>query len=75
MNPIANLLNRNSMNAINQMSGLLNGKNPSDIMNNMLRTNPQFRQFVDENRGLTTEQIAQKYGVDMNLVNKFANFK
>lgn len=59
-------------NDINNISKIKNmfGGNPNIAMNQMMNNNPQFRQFVNDNRGLSVNQIAQKYGVDMNKLNQ-----
>lgn len=38
------------------------GGNPNTAMQMLMRSNPQFAQFVSENQGLTPEQILKKYG-------------
>lgn len=37
---------------------------PQGLFDQMMRDNPQFRQFVDDNRGKTPEQIARDNGID-----------
>lgn len=37
--------------------------NPQDAVNQLCQTNPQFRKFLEDNKGLSNEQIAQKYGI------------
>lgn len=68
MNPIAQILNRNSGKQINDVMQMLNG-NPQKMLNNMLSSNPQFRQFVNENKDLTPQQVCQKFGVDPSIIN------
>lgn len=52
-------------NFMNILSGLKNG-NPNLIMQQMMQNNSQFKSFVEQNKGLDANQIAQKYGVDIN---------
>lgn len=47
---------------------MLTGKNPDEYFNELMRNNPQFRQFVEANRGKTPEQIAGENGIDINLL-------
>lgn len=61
----------NTLNQMNNFKSLMRNGNPNVIMQNMLNTNPQFRQFVELNKGKTPEQIAQTYGVDLNLLRNF----
>jgi hypothetical protein len=52
---------------IAQLKNIMRG-NPTMVMQNMLQSNPQFAKFVQQNRGKSPEQIAQEYGLDLNLV-------
>lgn len=72
-NPILQQMMGNRTNSgINNISNIKNMMrgNPNTVINQMMNNNPQFRQFINENRGLSPDQIAQKYGVDMNQVNQ-----
>lgn len=44
------------------------GNNPQAFAENLMRSNPQFRQFVEVNKGKSVEQIAQENGIDMSLL-------
>lgn len=72
MNPILSLLtksdNQNLLSQINSIKGMLTGKNPDEYFNELMQKNPQFRQFVESNRGKTPEQIASENGIDINLL-------
>ncbi|WP_298626419.1 hypothetical protein [uncultured Senegalimassilia sp.] len=37
---------------------------PDAVFNSLMGSNPQFRQFVEQNRGKTPEQIAREHGID-----------
>lgn len=52
------------------MNLLINLKkgNPDAVFNQMMQSNPQFRQFVAENKGKSGEQIASEYGIDLNTL-------
>lgn len=39
--------------------------NPETIANQMYQTNPQFKKFVDENKNLPLEQLAQKFNIPL----------
>lgn len=47
------------------------GGNPDAFMEQMMRTNPKFAEFVNANRNKTPEQIASEYGLDINPIRKF----
>lgn len=64
-NPILQNMNRPSK--ITNLMQLIKG-DPNGMYENMIKTNPQFAQFVRENKGKTPEQIARENGIDFNLV-------
>ena len=47
---------------------MLSGRNPNEIFENMLNSNPQFREFYNANNGKTPEQIADAYGIDRSVL-------
>lgn len=56
----------------NNIFGLINDLkrgNPQQIFNNMMNGNPRFAQFVRDNQGMSPNQIAQKYGVNIGAIN------
>ncbi len=61
---------QNPLQMLNNIKALANG-NPQAMFNQMLNTNPQFAKFVNENKGLSPEQIAKNYGVDLSQVKNF----
>ncbi len=58
------------MNQISNINQMIGG-NPDAYFNQMLQTNPRFAQFIQENKGMSPEQIASKYGVDINAIKPF----
>jgi hypothetical protein len=67
------MLNRSNGggNNIFQVVNMLKSGNPQAIMNQMMQTNPQFAQFVNENKGKSVDQIAKDYNVDLNSIRQF----
>ena len=63
-------MTRQNTNLMNVLS-LLKSKNPNEVFNQMLQNNPQFRDFVDNNKGKSVEQIAREHNIDMNLLKQF----
>lgn len=61
---------QNPLQMLNNIKALANG-NPQAMFNQMLNTNPQFAKFVNENKGLSPEQIAKNYGVDLSQIKNF----
>lgn len=39
-------------------------RNPQQVFDNLMRTNPQFARFVQENKGKTPEQAFREHGLD-----------
>lgn len=53
--------------AVAQATRMAHG-DPSELFNQMMQTNPQFRTFVQDNRGKTPQQIARENGIDLGQV-------
>lgn len=58
----------NLLSQIVQIKNMLSGKNPDDLYNQMMENNPQFRQFIEANKGKTVEQIAKENGINPQLL-------
>ena len=69
MNPILSALNQpNQKNLLSQINSLLSGKNPDAVFSDLLQNNPQFKSFVEANKGKTPEQIAKENGLNMEQI-------
>ena len=68
MNPLMMAMNgsNNKMSQVMQVMKMLRSGNPEQIARQMMQNNPQFRQFVEANKGKTPEQVAQEHGIDLN---------
>lgn len=71
MNPLMVAMQgaNNPMNKMRQVANLmkmLRNGNPDQIAQQMMQSNSQFRQFVEQNKGKTPEQVAQEHGIDLN---------
>lgn len=44
---------------------MLKSGNPEQIAMNLMNKNPQFRQFVEANKGKSPEQVAKENGIDL----------
>lgn len=74
MNPILQALNTAKPNHMNNVMGLVNALkngNPQYMFNQLMQSNPQFKQFVEQNKGKSPEQIAKENGLDLNTINSF----
>ena len=71
-NPIIQMLvktnNAGNGNSIFQLIQSLKSGNPQALFNQMMRNNPQFAQFVEQNKGKSPEQIAKDYNVDISAI-------
>lgn len=63
MNPLTQTINGN--NNIMNIVKMLQGGNPEKIAMNLMQQNPQFKQFINANKGKTPEQVAQEHGIDL----------
>lgn len=53
----------------NEISRIL--RNPKEVYEEMMNSNPDFRKFVEENKNKSIQQIASDYNVDPNLLKQF----
>lgn len=58
----------NRMGQVANVLKMLRSGNPEQIAQQMMQSNPQFRQFVEANRGKTPEQVAREHGIDLNQI-------
>lgn len=58
----------NPMQAAVQAVRAMRAAGPEQLMRSMMRSNPQFAQFVEQNRGKSPEQIAREHGIDLGSV-------
>lgn len=49
------------------------GGNPQGMYEQLMRTNPQFADFVRQNQGKTPEEIAREHGIDYGMIQRFLN--
>ena len=53
----------NRLGQLMQLANQLKQSNPEALFNQMYNSNPQFKSFIDDNRDLSIQDIAQKYGI------------
>ena len=68
MNPIIQRMTRQN-DVIGNVINLCKG-NPNAFFNQLMSSNPAFRNFVNTNQGKAPEQIAAENGIDINAVYK-----
>lgn len=72
MNPLMQSFGNNSaiqnFNNIFRIAKMIKSGNPEQIAMNLMQRNPQFKQFVEENKGKTPEQVAKENGIDFNQI-------
>lgn len=68
MNPLFQAMSGGMTGGNNQIATLmqmLRGGNPKQIAQQMMQSNPQFRQFMERNKGKSPEQVAKENGIDL----------
>lgn len=55
----------NKMGQVASLMKMLQSGNPEQVFQHMMQNNPQFRQFVETNKGKTPEQVAWENGIDL----------
>ena len=60
----------NSMACLMNIARMVKNGNPEQIAQNLMQQNPQFRQFVEANRGKSPEQVAQEHGFNLSAIMK-----
>lgn len=70
MNPLMAHMGMGNNNPMLHIIQMLKSGNPEQIAMQLMQRNPQFRQFMDANRGKTPEQVAQENGFDFEEIKK-----
>ena len=68
MNPLFQAMNGGNRGKMQQIAGvmqMLKSGNPELIAQQMMQSNPQFRQFMERNKGKSPEQVAKENGIDL----------
>lgn len=60
--------NGNLLSQIVQIKNMLDGKNPDAVFSELMKNNPQFRNFIESNRGKSPEDIARENGIDPTIL-------
>lgn len=69
MNPLISSLPTNpSAPNLENIIRMLRSGNPQQMAANLMQNNPQFRAFVESNKGKTPEQVAQEHGVNLSEI-------
>lgn len=69
MNPLLNAMNGNrGNNGLAQILSMLKSGNPEQIAQNLIQRNPQFKEFMEANKGKTPEQVARENGIDFSQI-------
>lgn len=71
MNPlIRSTVNNNpALSNFAQISNIINmlrSGNPQQIAINLMQKNPQFKNFINLNKGKSPDQVANEYGINLN---------
>lgn len=58
----------NNFSQIAGIARMLKSGNPEQIAQSLMQQNPQFRAFVEANKGKSPEQVARENGVDLGQI-------
>lgn len=68
MNPLASMMNNGPQNPITNVLQMLKAGDPNQIAARLMQSNPQFKQFVEANKGKTPEQVASEHGINLSQI-------
>lgn len=59
---------RQMIQRMQMIKNMLSGKNPTELYQSMMQTDPRFQKFVKENENKSIEDIALEYDLDLNFL-------
>ena len=59
----------NVLSQYSQIVNMLSGKDPDEMFSKLMSDNPQFKAFVEKNKGKSPKQIAEENGIDISILN------
>lgn len=68
MNPLFQAMTGGNMGRMQQIASvmqMLKSGNPEQIAQQMMQSNPRFKQFMEQNKGKSPEQVARENGIDL----------
>lgn len=60
----SSLFQSDNASPVEMASRAMRSQGPNVVFDGLMRSNPQFRRFVEQNRGKSPEQIASENGID-----------
>ena len=63
--PSVNSKRNNWLGNLFQLANSIKRNGPEAIFNEMYQSNPQFKKFIDDNKGKTPEQIARENNIPL----------
>lgn len=63
-------LTNNGMARLMNIARMVKNGSPEQIAQSLMQQNPQFRQFVEANKGKSPEQVAQEHGFNLSAIMK-----
>lgn len=68
MNPLMQAMrmtqNNSKIGNLTNIVSMLKGGNPEQIAMALMQRNPQFKAFIEANKGKTPDQVAREHGID-----------
>ena len=70
MNPLMQSVGQQMGGGMNvyKVMQMLKNQNPQEVFNQMMQSNPAFRNFYEANKGKSPEQVAREHGVDLSQI-------
>lgn len=71
MNPLFQAMSANpQMQGMANLLNLLKTGDPEQVAMQLMRSNPQFKAFMDSVQGMTPEQYCQQHGLDFGQIKR-----
>ena len=72
MNPLMEAMrmtqNNSKIGNLTNIVSMLKGGNPEQIAMALMQRNPQFKAFIEQNKGKSPQEVAKEQGIDINQI-------
>lgn len=72
MNPLMQAMrmtqNNSKIGNLTNIVSMLKGGNPEQIAMALMQRNPQFKAFIEQNKGKSPQEVAKEQGIDINQI-------
>ena len=60
--------NNSKIGNLTNIVSMLKGGNPEQIAMALMQRNPQFKAFIEQNKGKSPQEVAKEQGIDINQI-------